>query len=356
MTNREEGSLDRAGISQRLTRLPCRNGGIAPTKMKAERVLITNLKSLPAWHLDLAAAFEAAGIETEVYLTTPQSLAERFEKSVRGRKWFESGASHRRLLEQCRRLKPQVILFLGMFVLPRATVEAIRSLATQPLLCGWVCDCFRESQFAEYEPADHVFYFDTFLETILPNYYADSSRMSYLPLAANPDRYLPRDSVDRNDALLFVGNVSANRQALLDALPSSIDVAIHGPNAADRRGDRRRKLDSAEINELYNAHQVTLNINQSPNTEHGANLRVFEATAAGTTLLTQACDDLTALYEPDSELVTWSNVDELAAGYARLRDDRALAARIAEAGRKRTLAEHTFRHRADSMMTVWNAC
>ncbi len=319
--------------------------------MKIDRVLIINLKSLPAWHLDLATGFGQLGRNAEVFITTPQTVVERFEKSVLGKKWFRSPAVLSRLVKHCHAFRPQAIIFLGMFVLPTETVERLRSaLKDLPLLCGWVCDCFREPQFEPFVRADHVFYFDTFLERVLPQHYPDQSQCTYLPLAANPDRYRPIVTVPFNQALLFVGNVSANRAALLSKLSPAIKMEVHGPNAAGRTYNRRRKLNSDQINNLYNSHAAVLNINQSPNTEHGANLRVFEATAAGAPLLTQACDDLAALYEPNVEVLPWSSTDDVVTAYQALVANGKRTREMGAAGRRRTLAEHTFKHRAASIL------
>lgn len=312
-------------------------------------VLVIDLKSLPTWHHDLAAGFREHGLAADVFETTPRTVGERLEKSLRGTKWFRSPRVLARLVAQCRRQQPDLIVFLGMFVLPRQTVETLRrNLAVMPRLAGWVCDCFREPQFADWVAADHVFYFDTFLEDVVPRY--GSAPMTFLPLAAAPSRYRPLGTPPSDQRLLFVGNVSPNRQALLDAIAPRVPVAVYGPNAPGHGRDRRRKLDSDTINALYNAHRVVLNINQSPNTEHGANLRVFEATASGALLLTQACHDLARLYRDGEEILTWRDHAELQARYEAALSQPERCRAIAAAGRRRTLAEHTFGARAATIL------
>jgi len=317
-------------------------------------VVIVDLKSIPSWHHDLAQAFAELGVRAATFVSAPRSLRERFDKSARGSKWFESTAAIERLLDTCRRARPDLVIFLGMFVLPARAVEAVRhALGYTPRLAGWVCDCFRAPQFDHWVAGDCVFYFDSFLADILPDYFPRAEQRIFLPLAANPHRYFPVAVPARDQRLLFAGNVSANRRALLDRLSGQVPLAIAGPNARGRRFNRRRKLSASELNQLYNTHQVVLNINQKPNTEHGANLRVFEVGAAGGLLLTEACRDLPALYEPGHEVLTYSNLDELIERYERARVEDAHARRIAAAGRARTLAEHTFVARARRMLEVF---
>ncbi|MGR8918650.1 MAG: glycosyltransferase family protein [Gammaproteobacteria bacterium] len=319
-----------------------------------QSVLIVNLKSLPTWHLDLAEGFVAHGVDAGVFLTAPHTLCERIDKSLRARKWFDSAPVLERLVDTCRRGRPDLIIFLGLFVLPRAVVEALETgLDYRPRLSTWVCDCFTEPPFADWVPADHAFYFDTFMEGVLPRYYDDAARTSYLPLAASPRRYRPLDDAGpQSQRLLFVGNVSPDRREFLDAIAPELEVDVHGPNDPSRRSARRRKLDSETINRLYNRHRFVLNVNQRPNTINGANLRVFEATAAGSVLLTEACADLPALFEPGAELVTYDGPADLASTYRELVGDPARCAAIAAAGRRRQLAEHGFEHRAAAMLAT----
>ena len=131
----------------------------------------------------------------------------------------------------------------------------------------------------------------------------DASATTFLPLAANPARYRPLDLGTPDDRLVFVGNVSSNRAAWLAQIEPRIEVDVHGPNSGRNRFNRRKKLTSETINEIYNRHRVVLNINQSPNTEYGANLRSFEVTAAGAVLLTQANADLERHYVPGTEVL-----------------------------------------------------
>lgn len=335
-------------------------------------VLVVNLKSLPTWHLDLAHAFRALGIDSACFITTPQTVAERFDKSVRGRKWYESGTTLARLHATCREQRPELVILLGMFVVPTRVAETLaRGLDPSPRIVGWLCDCFAEPQFSPWQPAAHTFYFDTWLERSLPRYYPDPARRSYLPLAASPERYRPLASptAAKRDALLFVGNVSPNRATVLNAIGDKLPLAVHGPNAArvapvaghderrakrphGNRRNRRRKLDSAAINALYNDHRVVLNINQAPNTEHGLNLRVFEATAAGATLLTQDCADLARHFDAGHELLAWRDTADLVDTCRAALADPRRCEQIAARGRERVLAEHTFVHRARTMLDV----
>jgi len=183
-----------------------------------------------------------------------------------------------------------------------------------------------------------------------PTFYPDSSCWTYLPLAVDANRYRPLATPTQHHALIFVGNVSPNRAALLQQIEDRLPLVVRGPNSSGKRFNRRQKLDSAAINSLYNQHHMVLNINQAPNTEHGANLRTFEVPAAGAVLLTQHSRDLDALYEPGHEVLSYTSSEQLVDTYQRATADPQPLATIAAAGLKRTLAQHTFTHRAAALL------
>jgi spore maturation protein CgeB len=63
--------------------------------------------------------------------------------------------------------------------------------------------------------------------------------------------------------------------------------------------------------------------------------------------------DVDQLYEPGTEVLVFSNLDELVELCSRAGADRGWAQGIAERGRARTLAEHTFDHRVPQLEAAW---
>jgi len=80
--------------------------------------------------------------------------------------------------------------------------------------------------------------------------------------------------------------------------------------------------------------------------------RIFEATAMGAVLLTEATSDLADHFEPGAEVVTYRDVDDCVRAIDRLLDDPARLASIAAAGRRRTLTDHTWDARAAQLEAV----
>jgi hypothetical protein len=79
------------------------------------------------------------------------------------------------------------------------------------------------------------------------------------------------------------------------------------------------------------------------------NMRLFEATGVGALLVTESARNLPGLFTPGEEVVTYSSPDELIEKlrhYAEHPDERE---RIAAAGQRRTLADHTYTRRMEQL-------
>ena len=80
------------------------------------------------------------------------------------------------------------------------------------------------------------------------------------------------------------------------------------------------------------------------------NIRLFEATGVGAFLLTDFKDNLHTLFAPDREVAVWRSIDDcVRAVDHHLGDDKGRA-EVAHAGQARTMAHHTYRHRATEIL------
>ena len=101
---------------------------------------------------------------------------------------------------------------------------------------------------------------------------------------------------------------------------------------------------------------ITLGVNQrtgligDPRGFADSRLRDFEAPMAGAFYLVQTFIDLPAYYEPGVEVETWSTLDELKRKVAHYIDRPDERRAIAEAGRARARAEHTWDHRLAGLL------
>lgn len=98
--------------------------------------------------------------------------------------------------------------------------------------------------------------------------------------------------------------------------------------------------------------RVTLNIHADSSPRFASNMRLFEATGVGCCLLTDWRDNLADLFEPDSEVAVYRTPEECEEKAKWLLDNPAAAEKIAAAGMKRCLRDHTFAVRAKRLDSI----
>ena len=82
---------------------------------------------------------------------------------------------------------------------------------------------------------------------------------------------------------------------------------------------------------------------------YAANMRMFEATGVGTCLLTENAVNIRDLFEPGSEIVAYDGIEDCIEKAVWLLDHPDACRRIAEAGRRRTLRDHTVDRRVETI-------
>lgn len=82
------------------------------------------------------------------------------------------------------------------------------------------------------------------------------------------------------------------------------------------------------------------------------NLRLFEATGMGALLITDAKSNLSEMFQPGEEVVEYRDVSECAEMIRYYLDHEAERARIAAAGRARTLRDHTWSARMEELLEI----
>jgi len=95
--------------------------------------------------------------------------------------------------------------------------------------------------------------------------------------------------------------------------------------------------------------QVTFNNHIDISAQFANNMRLYEATGVGTCLLTDYKRNLAEIFEPDVEVVTYCNAKEAAEKVRYLLAHNDERRRIADAGQRRTLRDHTLDSRAQQI-------
>lgn len=98
--------------------------------------------------------------------------------------------------------------------------------------------------------------------------------------------------------------------------------------------------------------RIVLNIHLDNVGECASNFRLFEATGAGTCLLTDRQLNLHQLFVPEKEVATFATAEQCAARVEQLLSNDAERRAIAEAGHQRTLRDHRIAQRAEIWLDI----
>ncbi len=170
-------------------------------------------------------------------------------------------------------------------------------------------------------------------------------QVHWLPLAAAPDVH--RDhGLPRIYDVGFVGNVARAHRGTARARRLRILAERY------RTNDFGRPYTPEEVGRVYSQSRIVFNTSIAGD----VTMRVFEGTACGALVLTdRTANGLEALFHVGREILVYRDDAELLQlidHYLAHEEDRAA---LAAAGQRRTLAEHTYAHRAQRILEVVTA-
>lgn len=184
-----------------------------------------------------------------------------------------------------------------------------------------------------------------------------------LPLycSVDTDLYRPKPHKQRVWDLGYLGTYSDDRRAKLDRLlvePARRDperlFAVAGPGHPIHEWPDniafRAHLAPGEHADFYNRQRFTLNLTRDDMVKAGfsPSVRLFEAAACGTPIISDPWSGLETLFEPGEEILLASTTEEVLGILRELDEDQ--RTRIGRRGRDRVLAGHTAGHRAAELV------
>lgn len=156
----------------------------------------------------------------------------------------------------------------------------------------------------------------------------------------------------------FVGSLAAahsGRIRLLEGIASQFpELRVWSAEPPASAALRERYAGPAWGRDMYGVlarSRITLN-HHIDGLPYADNCRLFEATGMGTALLTDWKPNLDEMFEPGREVLAYRTVDECAELLARYLEHDDERERVARAGQEKTLAEHTFRSRMETLLEI----
>jgi spore maturation protein CgeB len=193
------------------------------------------------------------------------------------------------------------------------------------------------------------------LERLEQEYGSPMARPLYC--SVDPALYHPEAAPGRWD-LGYMGTYSDDRQAGLTRLLLEPALAwpqgrfaVAGPQYPTtirwpRNVRRIEHLPPSRHRRFYNAQRFTLNLTRADMVAAGfsPSVRLFEAAACGTPIISDYWDGIETLFKPGGEILIARSAEEALAWIRGLSDRERLA--IGQRARSRVLSEHTAAHRA----------
>lgn len=316
-------------------------------------LVVGKYNSIVHWTENTVAAFKQAGCQVDYFAVNGDSIAHslyfKLLGKIHGDKSIVVADSLRKKLKS---FQPDLIVFVMIASnwLPDHLFQLTTETCPKATKIVWVGDKFNQAEgvFADY--VDWVFCTDTaFIDTV--HEYKFPAPASYLPLAVNPNTFYPIIT-PRSNAIIYVANNTAGRGKTVRSILKPI--TLYGKGWATLKDSQHiinaYRLPYAKLPSTYAACRAVLNIRNEKNVINGVNQRSFEPYGCMTPVINDAMKDINLCFDVGTEILVYHSIDELHEIYDKVSADTVFANAIGQAGHKRVMAEHTYKHRAQSML------
>lgn len=174
----------------------------------------------------------------------------------------------------------------------------------------------------------------------------------YFPMAVNEKIFYKLDKPyssykNYKSNILFVGGATPERIAHLEGL-ADLGLKVYGYDNQQWEANHYLKgcycgpiKEIGPLRECYNATKISVNITR-PHGSSSLNMRVYEAMACGSLMLTDDKGDARELFMENEEIIIYTSEKDLRKKAEYFLKNKYKREEIAEAGRRRVLKEHTY--------------
>jgi spore maturation protein CgeB len=260
----------------------------------------------------------------------------------------------RKLLKLARRVRPDVILSLTREY-SSETLSDLRKIGKPVRILWWGDSPANAHRMTLIDPGwDLIFMKD---QAAVEKARLVRSDVHLLYEAMNPRWHRPLASQE-NDTVAVAGNWYGFRQALVNRLlQDGVSVACYGPRPPPHwslprilRAHQGRYIAREEKSRVFGAALACLNSFQFSE-GNSLNCRAFEIAGTGGLQLIEYRPAVAECFEPGKELLVFRSYEELTALIEKARRDPSSMRRIREAGARRAIENHTYRHRLEAILS-----
>jgi spore maturation protein CgeB len=185
--------------------------------------------------------------------------------------------------------------------------------------------------------------------------------------SVDPEMYFP-ERVPQKWVLGYLGTYSDDRQPTVNRLLvepanrlATEQFVVAGPMYPDSiqwptTVERITHIEPKHHREFYNAQRFTLNVTRADMIRAGysPSVRLFEAAACGTPIISDEWAGLSELFEPGREILIATSTEDMVEILREMPEGE--AREIGRRARERVLAEHTAAHRAAELVAYIDEC
>jgi spore maturation protein CgeB len=263
-----------------------------------------------------------------------------------------------RLLKSIEAAEATLVLVIGGYEIDETLVDSLRS-ATGVRLVNWFPDDVGsiDEALRVARGYDQIFVAGSDVAAAFER--STGSVPEVLPHAADPSVYRPLRSKGQYRAnVVFAGGATPTREKYLGELVE-FGLAVWGPGwrkTSLRDYCRGELRNTAEFVRAYGGASVAVNLHHGLGSNGLSyafcNQRVFELAAMGMPQIVDVRTDLPGYFTDGVEVVTFTTPKELKARVQELLHTPASAEEIGAAARRRALAQHTYMHRIQRLLTA----
>lgn len=255
------------------------------------------------------------------------------------------------LEEQIKRFNPDVIFMQDIGYLDVEFIKKIKKYTK--LIIGQIASKLPPKE--QFEPFDLIFSSLPNLVKIINSY---GCRAEFIPLGFEPSLLKEFSKLKRIYPCSFVGGIAKGehsfRTEMLNFVGNKIKLDFwgYGEQFLDSDVEKIKYHGHAWGRDMYKCllqSYITINSHGEISQNLANNMRLFESTGCGSMLITDFKDNLSQFFKLDKEVVAYRSLDELIDKIKYYEKNKELSNKIALAGQRRTLQEHTYFKRLSKM-------
>jgi spore maturation protein CgeB len=266
--------------------------------------------------------------------------------------------AHKILLQQVKDIRPDVLLVQDINAIPPSLVRQLKRYV------GTVI-----GEIASPLPPDaFVTCYDRIISA-LPSIVEKARTLgipsTYLPLGFDARWATKSDTRTREIDAVFVGSftrLQPTTAPLLRAIAGAIpEFRVYGtakPDVLEAAGLTNHYYGPVWGGEMFAVlgnSKIVVNRHGTVAGPYAVNMRMYETTGSGAALITESKSNLQDLFDVGTEVMAYSDIEEAVDIAVRLLADPNRLSEMALAGQERTLRDHTYDRRAESLIEIFES-